>query len=157
MAEPLVGPLIGPPASTGYWLRLGAMAWQRELDARLRPLGLTTAQFSVLAGASWTARSGTPPTQQQVADFAGLDRMLTSKLLQAMQASGLVERLPDADDGRVRRVRATAAGQQAVRDAGALARAVDADFFGPDISLRDDLRTVFAEHRVRPTGALSRG
>ena len=153
----MVEPLIGPPASTGYWLRLGAMAWQRELDARLRPIGLTTSQFSVLAGVSWTARSGAPPTQQQVADFAGLDRMLTSKLLQAMQASGLVERMPDADDGRIRRVRVTPAGQQAIREASALARAVDADFFGSDTALRDGLRGAFAEHRVRPTGVLSRG
>ncbi len=142
-------PLVGPVSSTGYWLKLGALAWQRELDARLRPLNLTTAQFSVLAGVSWVARSGGAPSQQQVADFAGTDRMLTSKLLHGLQEAALVERASDQDDARIRRVRVTAAGQQLVVAASRVAREVDAEFFGDGVGLRDQLRTVFLPHRRR--------
>ena len=51
--------LVGPLASTGYWVKQAALSWQRELDAALRDLDLTSTQFSVLAGASWLSRGAT--------------------------------------------------------------------------------------------------
>jgi DNA-binding MarR family transcriptional regulator len=134
---------IGPLASTGYWLKVGALAWQRELDARLRSVNLTTPQFNVLAAVGWLGYSGQPPTQQEAADFAGTDRMMTSKLLRTLEGEGLVERVSDASDARVRRVRLTDPGRTASTRSTALARDVDRDFFGTDVTLRDALRSVF--------------
>jgi len=82
---------IGPLASTGFWLKVGAQAWQRELDRALKDLDLTTAQFSVLATTGWLSRRGQPPTQQQVADLCGTDRMLTSKLLAGLEGRGRLD------------------------------------------------------------------
>lgn len=133
---------VGPIASTGFWLKVAAQAWQRELDRELRDLDLTTAQFSVLATVSWLGRRG-PPTQQQVADFSGADRMLTSKLLTGLEARGLVDRVVDPDDARVRRIHATPAGRNLVTSSTARARHVDSVLFGEDTALRETLRTKF--------------
>jgi DNA-binding MarR family transcriptional regulator len=138
--------LTGPLASTGYWLKVGALAWQRELDARLRSLNLTTPQFNVLAAVGWLGHSGQPPTQQEAADFAGTDRMMTSKLLNTLERAGLVERVSDSTDARVRRVHLTDQGRTAITRSTALAREVDRDLFGTDVALRDALRGVFQPH-----------
>ena len=86
---------IGPLASSGYWLRRSAQQWRRELGMRLRELDLTPTQFDVIAATSWLARSGTAPTQQDIADFSGNDRMMTSKVVRALEARGLVARRPE--------------------------------------------------------------
>jgi len=133
-----VSDLRGPLASTGYWLKLAALAYQRELDAALRPLDLTTTQFSVLAGVSWLDR-GDPPTQQEVADFAGIDRMMTSRILQLLDRRGLVRRSGRAGDARVRCLTLTAEGRVCIHEAVALAQAVDRRLFGADMTLRNIL------------------
>jgi DNA-binding MarR family transcriptional regulator len=129
--------LRGPLASTGYWLKLGALAWQRELDQALRPLTLTTTQFSVLAGAAWLSRDGSTPTQQQIADFAGADRMMTSKVLRTLEARQLIRRVSNPSDARVRRVELTEAGRVMITESTARAREVDQRLFGTDVTLRD--------------------
>jgi DNA-binding MarR family transcriptional regulator len=138
-------PLRGPLASTGFWLKIGAQAWQRDLDAALRDLDLTTAQFSALAGVTWLTRSGRAPTQQEVADFTGADRMMTSRLLTLLEDRALVERQPDPNDARVRRVHATDRGRDLVRQSSARARAIDQAWFGDDITLRDQLIARFGD------------
>jgi len=136
-----VSELKGPLASTGYWLKVAALAYLRELDAALRPFGLTNAQFAVLAGASWLAKDGTPPAQQQVADFAGSDRMMTSKLLQGLEKRKLVKRVASTADARVRHIELTPAGRALVTSSTAAAREVDRRLFRADMTLRDLLMT----------------
>jgi len=128
--------LRGPLASTGYWLKLVALAYQRELDSALRPLDLTTTQFSVLAGVSWLDR-GNSPTQQEVADFAGIDRMMTSKIVQILEGRRLVERHGRVGDARVRCLTLTDQGRHLIHEAVPLAREVDQRLFGTDMTLRD--------------------
>lgn len=143
MSEPLRGPLASP----GYRLHLAALAWRRELGVRLRPLGLTPTQFDAIATVSFLGRTD-QPTQQHVADFSGLDRMMLSKVLAGLEERGLVARTPDAADARVKRLAVTASGRELVDAATAIARSVDADLFAGVESperLRDELRTL-SEH-----------
>jgi DNA-binding MarR family transcriptional regulator len=142
--EPEPGP-VGPFASPGYWLHRASLAYLRELDAALRPLGLTHTQFSVLAAVSWIGREAGPPTQQQVAEFAGIDRMMTSKVLGTLEVRGLIERVADDGDARQRRCHLTGAGRGSIPAATRAARDVDARFFGPAGQLRDELAAL-----VRP-------
>jgi DNA-binding MarR family transcriptional regulator len=145
---PELGPgPVGPFASPGYWLHRASLAYLRELDAALRPLGLTHTQFSVLAAVSWIGRGAGPPTQQQVAEFAGIDRMMTSKVLGTLEERGLIERVADDGDARRRRCHLTGAGQGTIPAATRAARDVDARFFGPASLLRDELAAL-----VRPAG-----
>ena len=68
--------------------------------------------------------------------------MMTSKLLQLLESRGLVERRPDADDARVRRIEPTAAGRARARGRRSGPR-VDQRLFDDDTSVRDLLYARF--------------
>ena len=142
----------GPLMSPGFWLYHAALAWRQAFDRQLRPLGLTPTQFMLLASAGWlAATSARPPTQQEVADHAGADRMMTSKVLQGLVDHGLVIRQADPADGRVKRLRLTPAGQELVRRGIRIAVDLDEDMFGPDgDSLRETLERIAAKARTAP-------
>lgn len=134
--------------SPGFWLYHAALTWRAELDARLRPLGLSPTQFIVLAAAGWLEHVNKPPTQQEVAEQAGTDRMMTSKLMRTLEERGLVSRRAHETDARAVRVALTAAGRALVGQATGVARDVDTMIFGVDAaSLRATLRRI-AEHRA---------
>lgn len=137
----------GPLASPGFWLHHAALTWRAELDTRLRPLSLTPTQFMLLASAGWLDRQSVAPTQQEVAEHAGADRMMTSKVLRDLDERGLLTRQPDPDDGRVLRIQLTPAGRDLTRKAIAAATDLDRTFFGTNpTSLRTTLRRI-AQHR----------
>jgi DNA-binding MarR family transcriptional regulator len=136
--------------SPGFWLHHAALAWRQVFDRRLRPLSLTPTQFMLLASAGWlTATSGRPPTQQEVADHAGADRMMTSKVLQTLVDRGLVSRQPDPADGRVRRLRLTPEGRDLVRRGIRIAVDLDEEMLGPGGDpLRETLQYIAARTRA---------
>ena len=134
----------GPFASPGFWLHRSAQAYLRALDAALRPLGLTHTQVQVLAALTWLTRRGEAPSQQQVADVAGIDRMLTSRVLQVLEGRGLLQREGDPRDARAKRPVPTADGSALVSRATALARAVDEAVFPDAAGLRSALTEVVA-------------
>ncbi len=138
-------PARGPLASTGYWLHHAALRWRLEFETRLREVDLTPTQFNVLAAVSWLSRTEGSPTQQSAADFAGIDRMMTSKVLDILQRQGLVTKTADSEDARARRLGVTDLGRAIVVRAAAIARSVDADLFGalPDgEALREALQII---------------
>ena len=116
----------GPLASPGYWLHHAALAWRRELGARLRPLGLTPTRFDVLAALSHLSKVDGAPRQQAVADFAGIDRMMTSKIVSALEVDGLVSRVAE---GRSNLLTLSPTGTELVARATVVARALDAELF----------------------------
>lgn len=130
--------------SPGFWLHHAALAWKQLFDRRLRPLELTPTQFMLLASAGWlTTTTGQPPTQQQAADHAGADRMMTSKVAQTLAERGLVTREPDADDARAKRLRLTEQGQALVRAGIRIAVDLDEEVFGSSgDELRDELQRI---------------
>jgi DNA-binding MarR family transcriptional regulator len=133
----------GPMLSPGYWLLHAALAWRAELDARLRPLNLTPTQFMLLAAAGWLEHVAGPPTQQQIADQAGADRMMTSRVIRTLEDAGLLARQAHETDGRGRRVALTPAGRDLVQRATTIARDVDTLFFGTDATaIRTALRGI---------------
>ena len=134
-------PDAGPHGSPGFWLHHAALAWRAELDSRLRDLGLTPTQFLLLASAGWLEHEGGPPTQQDVARQAGADRMMTSKVVRALEERGLLARHADESDGRALRLTLTAAGRDLTARAIKVAQQLDAEFFGTgSTALRDTLR-----------------
>jgi DNA-binding MarR family transcriptional regulator len=138
MAEPR-GPLMSP----GFWLHHAALAWRQAMEHRLRPLGLTPTQFNLLASTGWLARTGEPPTQQQVADNAGADRMMASKVLRGLQDRGLLARSADPHDSRTLRLRLTDEGRALASQAIRLAVDLDEELFGDDSDrLREELRNI---------------
>lgn len=54
-------------------------------------------------------------TQQQLANLTGRDKGQVAHLIHALEARGLVTRMPDAQDGRILRMQVTAAGANEVQ------------------------------------------
>ncbi|MFC0540870.1 MarR family winged helix-turn-helix transcriptional regulator [Kutzneria chonburiensis] len=128
--------------SAGFWLHHAALTWRAELDARLRPLGLTPTQFMVLATAGWLEHVDGPPTQQQVADGAGTDRQMTSRVIRVLQDQGLITRQANESNARSLRVSLTPKGRAVARDAIEQAQSLDEQLFG---SAASGLRATFRD------------
>src|SRR4051794_25495275 len=100
----------GPARSPGFLLWHTTMTWQRAMTRTLTPLGLTHAQFVLLACAWWLASTGEPPTQVRLAEQAGTDVTMTSDVVTRLEASGLLRREPHPRDGRAKVVTVTEQG-----------------------------------------------
>jgi DNA-binding MarR family transcriptional regulator len=129
----------GPLRSPGFWLHHAALAWRHQVDVRLADLGLTHTQFDLLASANWLSRGGGTPTQQQVADMAGADRMMASKVLAALEQRALLRRDPHPADTRAKTLTVTDGGRELVRRAARVVAEVDEFLFGPESPERDQL------------------
>ncbi|MEV8613932.1 MarR family transcriptional regulator [Amycolatopsis sp. NPDC051373] len=139
----------GATSGAGFWLHQAALVWRAALDVRLRPLGLTPTQFLLLSAAARLERTAGPATQQEVAEHAGADRMMTSKVLRALEVRGLLTRTAHERDARAVRVSLTRAGRDLAAEAAAIATEFDSAFFGPAAErLARELRSV-AESRGR--------
>ncbi|TVT58891.1 MarR family transcriptional regulator [Amycolatopsis rhizosphaerae] len=120
----------GPAASPGFLLWHVTLAWQRAVTAALQPLGLTHAQFVLLASAWWLSEQGEVPNQLRLARHAGTDVKMTSQIVRKLEEKKLLRREIDPADTRARRLRPTPAGRNLARRAIAAVESVDADFFG---------------------------
>lgn len=115
----------------GFLLWHATLRWQREVAAALRPLGLTHAQFMLLACALYLTINDGAPSQREIADHAGTEAVMTSQVLRTLEERGWVIRRADAVDARVRRIVITAEGRrQAARGLQAL-KVVDEHVFAP--------------------------
>jgi DNA-binding MarR family transcriptional regulator len=106
------------------------LAWQRAMRLALEPHDLTHTQFVLLTTVSSLGES---PTQQQIAEHAGTDTMITGQVLRRLAARQLISREPD--DPRAPRIVLTDTGRTVLTDALADVAAADTEFFatlGPD-------------------------
>jgi DNA-binding MarR family transcriptional regulator len=94
---------------TGFGLRKAARALGRIYDEGMAPAGLRATQFNLLVALSLAREAPV----MKVADELGLDRTTLTRNLVPLQRDGLVESVPDPDR-RVRRVRLTARGHEAL-------------------------------------------
>jgi MarR family transcriptional regulator, organic hydroperoxide resistance regulator len=101
---------LGRPPTIGFLVWRLAMRWRVAVDRAVAPLGLTHAQYSLVASLLAVTRAGERPTQRQLADHTGLDAIYVSKLARALEGAGLVERTTDPDDTRAVRLGLTERG-----------------------------------------------
>ncbi|TQK51287.1 MarR family transcriptional regulator [Streptomyces sp. SLBN-118] len=87
-------------STPGFLVWRLSMKWRVAVDRAVAPLGLTHAQYSLVASLYGMQRSGLRPSQRQLADHTGLEPLYVSKLARTLEAAGLVERLPDPSDTR---------------------------------------------------------
>ncbi|HEX6686040.1 MAG TPA: MarR family transcriptional regulator [Candidatus Limnocylindrales bacterium] len=106
-------PLEGP--STGYLVWRLATKWRAAVDRAVAPLGLTHAQYSLLASLYGFSRSGGQrPSQRELSDFTGLEPIYVSKLARALERSGLLTREVNPSDPRAVSLRLTRKGKDTV-------------------------------------------
>jgi len=102
--------------NVGFLVWRLSMRWRAAMDRTLAPLGLTHAQYSVLAPLYGISASGARPSQRELADFTGLDPVYVSKLVRALEREGFVTRSVKASDPRAVELALTARGADAARE-----------------------------------------
>jgi DNA-binding MarR family transcriptional regulator len=110
-------PELSLKPTVGYLVWRLSTKWRTAVDAAVAPLGLTHAQYSVLATLRGVSRSGLCPSQRQLADHTGLDPIYVSKLARALEDGGMIDRLPDPDDSRAFQLSLTARGVEVIDQA----------------------------------------
>ncbi|CAL9652891.1 hypothetical protein SUDANB15_06658 [Streptomyces sp. enrichment culture] len=104
-------------ATPGFLVWRLSMKWRVAVDRAVAPLGLTHAQYSVVATLHGMRRSGERPSQRRLADHTGLEPLYVSKLARALEAAGLLERTRDPRDPRAVQLALTERGVEVTRRA----------------------------------------
>ena len=94
-----------------------AMRWRTAVDRAVAPLGLTHAQYTVLATLYGMTEAGRRPSQRELAEESGLEAIYTSKLVRALEAAGLLVRAAHPSDTRAVQLDLTEEGRAVVREA----------------------------------------
>jgi DNA-binding MarR family transcriptional regulator len=124
-------------------LQRAARALARRFDDALRPLGLTSGQYSMMM----SLNRPEPPTIGSVASLLAMDRTTLTAALKLLQRRGLVTVMVDANDRRSRRLKLTRAGRALLARAVPVWRRTHAEIDrlllrGGADRLRRDLRAV---------------
>jgi MarR family transcriptional regulator, organic hydroperoxide resistance regulator len=111
--------------SVGYLVWHLSLRWQAQLSDELRPLGITPAEYAVLAHLHALSASGLRPSQRELADVSGLEPMYVSKLVRSLEGTGLVARAQHPDDPRAIQLSLTRRGTRAVSEGRRIADQLD--------------------------------
>ncbi|MFG2715673.1 MarR family winged helix-turn-helix transcriptional regulator [Streptomyces goshikiensis] len=104
-------------ATAGFLVWRLSMKWRVAVDRAVAPLGMTHAQYALMASLYGMGRSGQRPSQRELADHTGLEALYVSKLARALESSGLVARTRDPADPRAIRLELTEQGWDVTRRA----------------------------------------
>ncbi|MFE2538298.1 MarR family winged helix-turn-helix transcriptional regulator [Streptomyces sp. NPDC059371] len=104
-------------ATPGFLVWRLSMKWRVAVDRAVGPLGLTHAQYSLVASLYGMHRDGRHPSQRQLADHTGLEPLYVSKLARSLEAAGLLDRARDPVDPRAVRLTLTDDGREVTRRA----------------------------------------
>jgi DNA-binding MarR family transcriptional regulator len=109
-------------ATPGYLVWRLSTKWRVAVDRAVAPLGLTHAQYSLVASLYGMRRAGEHPSQRRLADHTGLEPLYVSKLARALESAGLVERTRNPHDPRAVQLALTERGEDVTRRAVAVVR-----------------------------------
>lgn len=107
------------------------MKFQTAVDRAVSPLGITHAQYSLLASLRAITRQGARPSQRELADVTGLDPIFVSKLIRTVEGNGLVERTPHPTDARAVQLALTEAGIDLIDQAVKIVSALHDELLAP--------------------------
>ena len=127
--NPSIFQVTTPDESPGFSLWQVSSLWQRQINAGLRPFGLTHAQFVLLASLAWFAGDKHPITQVELASHAKMDVMMTSNVLRTLEEKGLILRKPHPTDTRAKALSITAQGRKLAVQAIEVVEKIDHEFF----------------------------
>lgn len=102
-------------------LVLVARRWRSLLDERLRLIGQSSARMEALAA---ILNSPSLSAQVDIAKRLRIEGPTMTRMLDTLEADGLVERLPDPADRRTKQLRLTAAGEKVLEEIFAIADAL---------------------------------
>jgi DNA-binding MarR family transcriptional regulator len=117
--------------TTGYLLWRVTTKMRAAVDRALAPLGLSHAQYTLLASLYGYSRSGAKPSQRELADWTGLEPIFVSKLARALQQAGLIERSQHPADPRAVQLQLTDAGADTAQRAITIVHALQEELTAP--------------------------
>ncbi|MFD1662984.1 MarR family winged helix-turn-helix transcriptional regulator [Streptomyces caeni] len=118
-------------ATPGFLVWRLSMKWRVAVDRAVAPLGLTHAQYALVATLFGMHSAGRRPSQRQLADHTGLEALYVSKLARALETAGLVDRTRDPVDPRAVRLSLTARGLEVARQAIQVVQRLHEQFLRP--------------------------
>ncbi|MGW1610368.1 MarR family winged helix-turn-helix transcriptional regulator [Streptomyces sp. NPDC002285] len=104
-------------ATPGFLVWRLSTKWRVAVDRAVSPLGLTHAQYALVASLYGMQRHGERPSQRRLADHTGLEPLYVSKLARALESAGLLERTRDPRDPRAVQLALTEQGRERTRQA----------------------------------------
>ena len=113
---------------SGFLLWQASNAWQRQIKLALAPLALTHVQYLLLETLQ-SIPAAAPMKQSAIADAAGIDVMMTSKVLRLLLKKKLVQRRSTRSDARAFVVSLTAEGKAVLEKARTIIEKTEDDFF----------------------------
>ncbi|REE96708.1 MarR family winged helix-turn-helix transcriptional regulator [Thermomonospora umbrina] len=119
------------PPFSGYLLWHVSLRWRVATDRALAPLGLTHAQYALVASLYSMERGGARPSQRELADFSGLEPMYVSRLARVLEGRRLLERRDNPSDPRAVQLSLTPKGAETVERAVVLVREVEDRHLAP--------------------------
>jgi DNA-binding MarR family transcriptional regulator len=114
--------------NAGFLMWQVSMLWQRKLKNGLDTIGITHAQFLLLASLSYLSSKQNIVSQQDLAKHVRIDKMMTSKILRTLQKKGLLSRKKNKMDTRARTLDLSETGEELLKAAGKIVDKVDQDF-----------------------------
>jgi DNA-binding MarR family transcriptional regulator len=111
----------------GYLMNWAATRSRRAFVTALTPLGLRPPLYGLLI----VARANPGLTQQQLAELVQIDPSTLVAQIDELEAAGLAERRPDAEDRRKRAIHLTSDGEQTLARAREIAEHVGEDLVAP--------------------------
>ncbi len=117
--------------TTGYLLWRLTTKLRAAVDRILAPLGLTHAQYTLLASLYGYSRTGGQPSQRELADWTGLEPIFVSKLARALEQGGLIQRTRHPADPRAVQLRLTDAGADIAQRAITIVHTYQEEFTAP--------------------------
>ncbi|MGV9566376.1 MarR family winged helix-turn-helix transcriptional regulator [Streptomyces sp. NPDC003480] len=135
-------------ATPGFLVWRLSTKWRVAVDRAMAPLGLTHAQYTLVATLFGMHRTGRRPSQRQLADHTGLEALYVSKLARTLETAGLVDRERDPADPRAVRLSLTAHGREVAKRAVQVVQRLHEQFLQP-LGGPDSTRTREFTHALR--------
>jgi len=121
----------------GYILWQSAMRWQRKVNQTLSVFDLTYTQFIVLTITGWLQDKQQEVYQYQVARFARIDRMMTSRVIANLERKDFIKRLKKNEDARANLVYLTPEGIKVMKQALSVVEKLEESFFNEKLTCNE--------------------
>lgn len=143
-------PFGDPEQIPGFLSWQLGMLWQRKLKNGLDTIGITHAQFLLMAALDFLGTQKNYISQQDLAHHCRIDKMMTSKIIRILQKKKLIIRKKNKMDSRAKTLGLSDEGQEILKKAYKIIDQVDADFLLPlglnSMTFTEDMRNLLIEN-----------
>ena len=130
-----------PQESTGLQFWKLYAKWQKEINKELSRYKVTHTQFVILASIKWLNEQSIDPSQMQISNITGIEKMTLSKAIARLEDLSLIRKYKSSTDSRSVCVKLTDKGQKLAPKLIALIEAIDIKTLVPTSESDRDLFT----------------